>query len=71
MELYGNHLLSLSIIVTVALLLLVTPLGNEDSSIMRLNVSDSSRILSSVIEILNVTSFFPEGIMILYGPGGL
>ena len=50
-------------------LLLVRPLGNEDSSIMRSNVSDSSRILSSVIETLNVTSFFPEGIMTLYGPG--
>jgi len=35
---------------------------------MRLNVSDSSRILSSVIEILKVTSFFPAGIMPVYGP---
>jgi len=35
---------------------------------MRLNVSDSSRILSSFIEILNVTSFSPAGIMTVYGP---
>ena len=36
------HLLSLSIMVTVALSLLVTPLGSEDLSTVRLNVSDSS-----------------------------
>ena len=65
------HLQSSSIIITVTLLgsLLVTPLGSEDSSIMRLNVSDSSRILSSVIETLNVTSFSPATIVTVYGPG--
>ena len=68
LRLKANHLLSLSIIVTVALSLLATPLGSEDPSIMRWNVSDSSRILSSYIEILNVTLFFPEGIMTTYVP---
>ena len=63
-----NHLLSLSIIVTVALSLLVTPPGNEDPLMMRLNVSDSSRMLSSVIGTLNVTSFFPATIVTVYGP---
>ena len=55
--------------VTVALLPLVTPLGSDDGSIIRLNVSDISRISSSVIVTLNVTSLSPAGIVTLYGPG--
>ena len=52
----------------MALSLLVTPLGSEDPSVVRLSVSDSSWILSSVIKILNVTSFFPALIVTVYGP---
>ena len=43
-------------------------MGSDDGSIIRLNVSDISRISSSVIVTLNVTLLFPPGIVTLYGP---
>ena len=43
-------------------------MGSDDGSIIRLNVSDISRISSSVIATLNVTSLSPAGIVTVYGP---
>ena len=59
---------SWSSIVTVEILLLVTPLGSDDGSIIRLNVSDISRISSSVIGTFNRALVFPAGNVTVYGP---
>jgi len=64
------HLQSSSSIVTVRVALDdgITLLGSEDGSIVRLNDSSTSNVLSLVIGILKDALVFPARIVTLYGP---